>query len=92
MTAQIIDIATRKVTPIGQITHASTRPSYNIEIIPNEDDDGFEWAIFTDSPNVIDEPEPDDVASDLTAIALSLRPPRRTFFERLTDLFLGDPE
>lgn len=44
------------------------------------------WSIDTDGAI----PAEDDVASDLAAIAVCLRPPRRTFLERLRDLFTGD--
>lgn len=44
------------------------------------------WSIDTDGAI----PAEDDVASDLAAIALSLRRPQRTFLERLRYLFTGD--
>lgn len=90
MTAQIIDIATRKRTVIGQIasTNLSTRQSYHIHVVPDEN--GFEWWVCAEDPDAESEPAEDDVASDLAAIALSLRPPPRTFFERLKALFTGD--
>ena len=45
------------------------------------------WSIDTD--NAVP-PAEDDLASDLAAIALSLRRPQRTFLERLRYLFTGD--
>lgn len=44
------------------------------------------WSIETDSAIPADA----DLASDLASIAVCLRPPRRTFLERLRDLFTGD--
>lgn len=90
MTAQIIDIATRRVTLVGPIARTMIRLPYTVEVVPNEDGVGFDYAIFTGSPNVADEPDPDDVAADLASIASSLSPPPRTFLERLKALFTGD--
>lgn len=84
MTAQIIDIATRKVTSVGSVA-TEPRPTYSVHIYPAQD--GFDWDLDTDEHLTEDQ-----IASDLAAIALSLRPPPRTFFERLKFLFTGDEQ
>ena len=90
MTAQIIDIATRKTAVIGQIAspNPGTRQPYHIHVVPDEN--GFEWWVCAEDPDAESEPAEDDVASDLAAIALSLSLPPRTFLERLKALFTGD--
>ena len=59
------------------------RVPYSIHIVPTPE--GFDWDMETDGP-VYEY----DLASDLAAIALSIHPPRRTFFQRLFYLFHGD--
>jgi hypothetical protein len=86
MTAQIIEFATRQPVVIGQIPGYDDRVPYILEITPT--DDGCRWKLFTIGDD--HEPFEDQVASDLAAIALSLRPPPRTFLERLKALFTGD--
>ncbi len=87
MTAQIIELKTRQPVQIGQIPDYDDRVSYILEVTPT--DAGCRWKLFTvDEDNI--EPYEDQVASDLAAIALSLRPPPRTFLERLKALILGD--
>jgi len=92
VTAQIIDLATRKTTIIGQIANPNPaiRQPYHIHVVPT--DKGFEWWVCTEDPDAESEPDEDDVAADLASIALQLRPPPRTFFERLKALFLGDEQ
>lgn len=58
-------------------------PAYAISVYPTPD--GFDWTVDNDGP--LDE---DLVASDLAAIALQLRPPPRSFIERLAALIFGD--
>lgn len=86
MTAQIIEFKTRQPVVIGKAPNYDDRVGYTIEITPT--DAGCRWSLYTDEDNI--EPYEDQVASDLAAIALSLRPPPRTFFERLKALFTGD--
>lgn len=64
------------------------RASYTVTIRQRLDG-GFDWDVDSGSMVLI---PADRLASDLAAIALSLRPPRRSFIERLADLFKGDPE
>lgn len=68
--------------PIGQVPE-DLRPPYTVIIRPTPA--GFDWDVDTDGGYRL--PAEDDVASDLAAIALSLRPPKRTFIERLRALF-----
>jgi hypothetical protein len=62
--------------------------SYSIHIYWTGDET-FDYVLDAGAPDDIDE---DRVASDLAALALSLRPPPRTFLERLRALFLGDDQ
>lgn len=88
--SNVIDFTTRQSIQIGKIAHPQddrhTAP-YTIEIVPNGED-GFEWWLVSDDQD--NPPCENCVAADLAAIALSLRPPPRTFFERLKALFTGD--
>jgi len=86
MTAQIIEFATRQSVQIGTIANYDDRVSYILEVTPT--DAGCRWKLFTVDTD--QEPYEDQVANDLAAIALSLRPPPRTFLERLTALIFGD--
>lgn len=86
MTAQIIELKTRQPVQIGTIANYDDRVGYTIEITPT--DAGCRWSLYTDEEDK--ESYEDQVASDLAAIALSLRPPPRTFLERLKALILGD--
>lgn len=88
MTAKIIEFKTRKTIQVGQIPTYDDRVAYSIEITPTPA--GCGWKLFTAEDD--QEPYEDQVASDLAAIALSLRPPKRTFLERLRYLFTGEPE
>lgn len=92
MTAQIIDLTTRKTVLVGQIASPDpdARQPYHIHVVPT--DKGFEWWVCTEDPDAESEPDEDDVAADLASIALQLRPPPRTFFERLKALILGDEQ
>jgi hypothetical protein len=71
--------------PTGQ-HEPEDRPAYSVHIFPTEG--GFDWTL--DNGSDTEPPNEDIVASDLAAIALSLRPPPRTFLERLKALFTGD--
>ena len=65
----------------------SSEPDYTVSV--RWTPAGCDWQLFRDEerPDALDETR---VASDLAAIALSLRPPRRTFLERLRALIFGD--
>jgi len=88
VTAKIIQFATRQPLITGHIPEYDDRVGYIIEITPTNI--GCSWKLYTGDND--QEPYEDQVANDLSAIALSLRPPPRTFLERLRYLFTGEPE
>jgi hypothetical protein len=63
-------------------------PAYSVHVYPTPG--GFDWALDNGDDTI--PPDEDQVAADLAAIALSLRPPKRSFLERLVYLFTGETE
>ncbi len=86
--SNVIDFETRLNVHRGSMIDVD-RPNYAVFI--QWTDTGFNWEIDNgdDNPAVIPE---ERVAADLAAIALQLRPPPRTFLERLKALFIGDDQ
>ena len=80
----VLQFPTGKPIPISATLNYATRAPYTIQVTPLIDG-SFDWEIDTEG-----EPDEYRIASDLASIALSLRPPKRTFLERLAYLFTGD--
>lgn len=86
----VLQFPTGRPFTSGYYPEQNGRERYTIEVIPDADGHGFHWAMYNDEGD--GQPDEDQVASDLAAIALSLRPPKRSFLERLAYLFTGETE
>lgn len=85
--SNVIDFQTRRHIQFGNVVEGP-RVSYTLTVHPTVT--GFDYDLVTDSAAMPTPEDLDDIAADLAAIALSLRPPPRTFLERLKALIFGD--